>query len=488
VSAQLPDSFLPSSTFQVKDPQKLELDKGQSRIIRFRFNVPGSGSSSPAFICPYVVIGQGKDSLLNPVGFKDLFCIFRSAAGLSIASPQGAAMSDPQVEVTVAATGTEAEPNNSCATAQNVGAVPPTLVVDGNLDSTLEPDIDYFRFSGTPGAPIVIDYEGQPTGRGTLENPLLALFDSSCNLLALTDDSDTANSRLETSIPADGVLVIGATASPDFGLAGGGNGSYQLTVTPVPLIGSIRGRITNNAGTPLRGDAEPFAVVYLLRCNDFGCGFVNSQPTDSEGRFLFERDSSGTLLRTDNYQVAATANQYLEGHVETFTVGEAQDYDVGDLALESFPVVFSDLQPCSVPAAGGVCDFSVKITNGLSSRLSGKAWSMVNSSELGSFIPFSNFQLETVHEVRLKPGRSTTLRFRFRVPGSVAVGAMICPVVYVGQNPSPFFHPQGVSVPFCLTRGEGGFTLMSQQAAQAASQQMEIQKLSPPDPLTNKQK
>jgi hypothetical protein len=78
------------------------------------------------------------------------------------------------------------------------------------------------------------------------------------------------------------------------------------------------------------------------------------------------------------------------------------------------------------------------------------------------------------------------LRFRFRVPGSVADGATICALAYVGQNPSPFFHPVGLELVFCLTKGAGGFTLLSAPEAQAASQQLQtqIREIHLPDPLT----
>jgi hypothetical protein len=224
-----------------------------------------------------------------------------------------------------------------------------------------------------------------------------------------------------------------------------------------------------------------------LQCSDFGCFDIESQATDGEGRFLFESAASGAPLRAGNYQIVVSANQYVAAQTEQFAVGEAENYDTGDFALASFPVVFSDVHPCVVPAGGGNCEFSVKITNGLSTRLSGKAWGMVSGSAIGTFANLTIFQTDT-REVKLDWGRSTTLRFRFRVPGAVANGATICALVYVGQNPSPFFSPVGLNLNFCLTKGASGFTLMSAQEAQAASQQMQIQKIPPPDLFTYKKK
>jgi hypothetical protein len=322
-----------------------------------------------------------------------------------------------------------------------------------------------------------------------LGDPFLWFFDSNCNLISFNDDFNSLNSHLEVSIPEDGIFILGATACCDSDFVGGGNGSYQLTVAPVQVIGSISGRVRDAiSGTPLRGDVEPFAFVRLLQCNDFGCFDVNSQAADSAGRFRFESDVNGAPLRTGNYMIVASANQYQVGQTEPFAVGEAEHYDVGNFALSSFPVLFSDIQPCSIPSEGGVCEFSVKITNGLPTRLSGKAWSMVSASGTGSFAGLTAFQTDTAREVRLNPGRNTTLRFRFRVRGSVADGANICALVYVGQNPNAFFNPVGLNLVFCLTKGSGGFTLMSPQEAQAASQQMQVQELTRPDTQVEKKK
>ena len=481
VNASLPESAGGLVDFQVKNPKKLDMGIGKSQVLRFRFNVPGSNSPGTAYICPRMFVGQGSNFRFNTVGFKDLFCVVRNAQGFSIASPLDTrTLSSPAI--TAAAMGTETEPNNSCQTAQAIGAVPFPFALDGNLDSTLEPDIDFYRFSGTPGVLIGIDHEGEATGKGTLFDPLLAFFDSSCNLLAVNNDTNTANARIEIPIPSDGIFVLGATAYPDFGLTGGGNGIYQINVAPIPLIGSIKGRITDSFGNPLRGDVDPFAYVRLLRCDEFGCFDINAQATDGDGRFLFEKDLNGAPLRAGNYQLIVTAYQFRESQSEQFAVGEAEELDLGDFALSSFPVRFSEIQPCSILAEGGTCNFSVKITNGLPTRLSGKAWSIISAAWIGSFTDVTAFQLNPLRDVKLDPGESVTLRFRFRVPGSVANAATICASVYVGQRPSPFFQPAGLISLFCLTKGAGGLTLMSPRESQAASQQLQLQ-IRKSDPL-----
>ncbi|HUE98716.1 MAG TPA: carboxypeptidase-like regulatory domain-containing protein, partial [Anaerolineales bacterium] len=487
INANLPDSFAGITDFQANQSHSLDLDKGRSRILRFRISVPAARGPSGAFICTRVFAAQG-NSLFNTIGFRDLFCFFQSAQGLTLVSPQEA-QALAQADVIPASTGTEIEPNNSCQTAQEVGAVPLPFVLDGNLDSSQSPDVDFFRFSGTPGTAISVDLAGASTNQGTLGDPFLGFFNSNCDLVGLNDDFQSLNSHLDITIPADGVFILAATLCCDSGFMGGGNGSYQLTIASIQVISSISGRITDEiSGAPLRGDVEPFAFVRLLHCGDFGCFDINSQPADSQGRFHFATDFNGSPLRAGSYQIVASANQYMERQTEPFFVGEAEEYSAGDVALQPFPVRFSDAQSCSLPAQGGTCEFSVRITNGLSTRLNGKAWAMVSGSGTGSFTGFTAFQTDTPRDVKLDPGSSTTLRFRFRLPGSVADGANICSLVYVGQNPNAFFKPVGLNVVFCLVKGEGGFTLMSVQNAQAASQQLQTQmrEIALPDPITIK--
>jgi hypothetical protein len=361
-----------------------------------------------------------------------------------------------------------------------VGALLDSFVMDGNLDSSAAPDIDFFRFSATPRSIVAVDQEGQPTGKGTLENSLLGFFDSNCNFITLNDDSNNLNSHLDITVPDDGVFIIATTAYPDFGFTGGGFGSYQLTVTPPQFINSISGVIADALnGKPLRGDAAPFAFVRLLRCETFGCFDVNSQNSGSDGSFHFATDFNGGALRVGDYMIIASADQYQMTETEIFSMGEGEDHNTGLIALNSYPIRFSDTQVCNVPAQGGLCDFSVKVTNGLPTKFSGKVWSIVDADNLRSFINFSSFQADSPQDITLGSGKSTIVRFRFMVRGSVPNGASICATVFAGKNPSPFFNAVGKSFLFCFTKGVNGFTLMSDQEMQSQLQHMPLLEVAP---------
>ena len=141
--------------------------------------------------------------------------------------------------------GVDTEPNNTCQTAQQFGAVTLPFTVTGTLGT---PGVDFFKFSAPPGSLIVLDLEGQPTGQGTLEDPLLGLFDSACEPLGFDDDSGQGlNAREGLTVPANGVFIVAVTACCDLDFAGAvaDDGSYRL---PLSAAGVIRGAIADSLG------------------------------------------------------------------------------------------------------------------------------------------------------------------------------------------------------------------------------------------------
>ena len=99
----------------------------------------------------------------------------------------------------------------------------------GNIAST--PDKDWFRVDLEAGKVYQIDLEGGPTGRGTLLDPYLTLFDGSGNLIENNDDISTANlnSQLVFTPTAAGTyyLVVETAATT--------TGTYTLSVRDITL-------------------------------------------------------------------------------------------------------------------------------------------------------------------------------------------------------------------------------------------------------------
>jgi hypothetical protein len=377
---------------------------------------------------------------------------------------------------------TDIEPNNSCPAAQDIGAIDVNTLftVVGSLDTPPEvPDVDFFRFSAVPGALLVADLAGEPTGQGTLPDPFLGLFDSDCNFIALNDDTGTLNSRLHFVVPADGVAILAASGCCDGQFVGAGfsSGTYELTISPAPpSIGSIAGRVVDaTTGEPLPGDSPPFTFVELLRCDGTDCfESVNVQSTDDEGRFLLKRDFFDNPLPVGTYQVRAFADQFEENATAPFDVAEGEDFDVGDIPLAPPPISVSDIQPCEdLPPQGGTCRYSVTVRNNTNEPIQGLAWSPVDGSGLGSSLTFTLFEATTAGgsrqairaRVALDPSGDQAIQFRFRVP-SFAVGATFCPRVFLGVNPNPLVNTVSETFLFCITGGSTGFEVMSESESQ----------------------
>lgn len=256
--------------------------------------------------------------------------------------------------------GADSEPNNTCLTAQNFGAVILPFALTGSLDTPpTTPDVDFFRFTGTPNTLVRVDLEGVATGQGTLEDPLVGLFDSACHLLAFDDDAGTGgNSSLQFTIPADGVFILAAADFDDINFTGEGSAgvSYRLTITQVAAAKSISGRLLDAVDrTPVPGDIFPFGLVDLYRCRNAECTsteHVRGQSTDSLGRFRFDRGPGGVPLMPGAYQLRASADQYQEQTILA-DVAADEDLDVGDILLTPLPVQIVEVQPCEDLPAGG---------------------------------------------------------------------------------------------------------------------------------------
>jgi hypothetical protein len=362
----------------------------------------------------------------------------------------------------------DVEPNSTCSTAQNVGEVTSTLTINGSIDRILTvSDVDFYRFTGTPGQRVIIDLEGQPTAKGTLQDPFLGVFNSFCNLIGVNDDNGGLNSRLQITIPFDGVVIVAATSCCDngFSVGGDGIGTYTLTIAPVPIIRAIRGRVVDAVnGTPLSGTAPPFAFVQLTRCSNFGCfEFVGFQSVDNDGRFRFDREFGSPLI-AGTYQLTAFAEQYQQTRTDQFNVAQGEEHDLGSVALTSFPVRFSEIRPCgSLPREGGDCVYSVRLTNGLATSLSADAWSLVDSSNIGPLFSFTRFQTQNPQNVSIAAGKSKVVEFRFHVPSTVTNGASICTSVFVGSGRDAFFDIVGQRSTFCISKGNTGFSVLPEK-------------------------
>lgn len=262
---------------------------------------------------------------------------FLAALGIALAGSSAQAQTGSIVET---------EPNSSCLSAQTLtGSIPVT--VTGSLDTPpATPDVDFYRFIATPGELIQIDLRGQSSGNGTLYDPLLMIQGSNCYGLGYADDGGTGlDSRVEVTVPADGVLVIAATSTWDWDLSGQGNyaGSYSLQVSRVVLAEGLGGRVVDAT----TGAVLSNALVWLRQCDGNGdCWrYMGYTFTQTDGTFRFETGNYSLyddFLRAGSYQFIVQAGDAYDQYVgQPFQILAGQDLDTGDLGMQPVPVVGS---------------------------------------------------------------------------------------------------------------------------------------------------
>lgn len=230
----------------------------------------------------------------------------------------------------------------------------------------------------------------------------------------------------------------------------------NLAVAPVPTIGSIRGRVSDlvtRAG--LSGASEPYAFVYVQICGPVGCSFGQATP-DAAGNFRIDRDNDGQALFLGEAYVYASARQYLPAQLRLTDLVEREDRNLGDVALQSHPIRFSNVQPCAnVPSSGGRCRFSVTLTNGQAGALSATVWTEIDAWGIGSFVGASSFTLGK-QSVGFGPGTrgaQKTLSFDLDVPAVVSDYATFCATAWAGQGTTnPFLDTIGSSYLFCVIK------------------------------------
>ncbi len=226
----------------------------------------------------------------------------------------------------------------------------------------------------------------------------------------------------------------------------------NLGVQPIPVVGSIRGRLVDAVtGAALPGDVAPFGRAQLQTCAPlYGCWTVRYADADALGNFVFESNLNYPL-QPGSYRVVSSADQYQETTGTEFEVAADQHYDLGDFAVKSFPVRLNLIQACnSVPSTGGDCPFVVRVTNGNPGKLSGDVWTLVRSLPYYWNGQSTEFQAGR-KTVSLQPGTSTDLSFTFTVPASLQDGTAICSRVFTSHKTNPF-ETIGERDLFCIAK------------------------------------
>lgn len=229
----------------------------------------------------------------------------------------------------------------------------------------------------------------------------------------------------------------------------------DVALTPVPAIGSVRGRLVDaQTGEPL--SAGIFNKVDLLRCEgDFCYPMISWVQVNAQGRFVFA-SSEFNQIPPGTYRVRGSADQYHPADSPAFEVADEQHVEIGDLPLPSYPVRLTLGQGCGpIPAEGGDCQIRVRVTNGSASRLQTEVWSLLRAYPPGFPGEITHFPLGNPRSVSLAPAAYADLPVSFKVPGSLEDGSSICVRAYAGDRPNPF-NTIGLHDVICLRKGAEG--------------------------------
>jgi hypothetical protein len=235
----------------------------------------------------------------------------------------------------------EAEPNSTCAAAQNLTQAPLPLAASGSLQTPPgTPDIDFYRLAATPGDLVRLNVDGRSVYPLTLEDPLLGVFDSSCNQIATGDDWRGPDPQVYVEVPADGIVVAAITSNYDWDFTGDGSwsGTYRLRAQREATARAITGRIVDvRTGQPLAG-----VNATLTRCVDTStCDTAGGAVTDETGEVRFATGlatTEGPLL-AGTYRLHVYRSSWQPYESELFLAAEGQEVDLGAISLAPEPVV-----------------------------------------------------------------------------------------------------------------------------------------------------
>jgi hypothetical protein len=190
-------------------------------------------------------------------------------------------------------------------------------------------------------------------------------------------------------------------------------------------IGSINGIIID-AVTQQPAPNMPFQI---LKCTDSICS-----GTSDFG--MFSTDENGSFSIADNWGRAFEKGYYivtLNGYSNQYSYVETKPFFVDDTQVVTLEdIVFTPNQarlsfkPCdNIPSKGGLCKFSVTVTNTQTKALVGKLWNIVNYSNALNYEQSSSFQLLPTTIVNLiKLGDKKTYNFQLNIPANIPAGQL----------------------------------------------------------------
>ncbi len=244
----------------------------------------------------------------------------------------------------------------------------------------------------------------------------------------------------------------------------------DVEVSPLRFIGSISGRLVDALdGRPLTNSAPDYATLQLRFCPSPGfCNPVAEGVPDSQGRFTI--DGRANFLLEGEYIAVGFSAQAEPAETDFFFVAEAENLDLGDIALTPNPIQLSLQQGCgNIPASGGTCRFTLRARNGTNKRMSGYVWAAVEGYGTSSAFSFTRFQLGKVgtanpmpQRFNLKSSQAQLFDFALDIPASVRPGASLCVIGFAGADPAPQLNVQAdQGFLLCITKEQSEFRVLT---------------------------
>ncbi|RRR73989.1 MAG: hypothetical protein EI684_07955 [Candidatus Viridilinea halotolerans] len=243
-----------------------------------------------------------------------------------------------------------------------------------------------------------------------------------------------------------GPFAVGAGARYDLGVA---------SLERLPLIGAVSGRLVHaQTGQPL---GQLVNSVALVACQDGNCWDTRaSMSTEADGSFRFVANEQENLLTVGEYRLLIEVDQFESYDLGPFMLTAGQELALGDLFIAPLPLQFFDRYGCeTVPAAGGVCNYGLRVVNSQPYTMQLNVWSIMEAVGMHHGV----FQPAAAQEVNLAPGESRTFAFSFYIPENVPAYTQFCANFYVAnQVPGFYLQPWASSFIFCGFKDEAPVT------------------------------
>lgn len=336
----------------------------------------------------------------------------------------------------------------------------------------VESSVDFYRFDAEAGTELIANLRGSASGYGDLEDPLMGLLDSDCQIIDMSDDFYNLDSFFRFTVPDDGVFLIAVSRYGDYEFNGSsqtsGGSTYTLTLDAAPpVIDSITARLINRFNSsPLPGDKEPYAGADLYRCNTDCDQLVAFNYADGDGVVKFDSVFIENLT-AGTYLLRAFANDFESTESGRFSVSDESQVNVGDIPMSPPPISFGDFTACeNLPPQGGRCTYEIQVDNFTNSAISSLVWSEVEASGLASSLGYSSFEASAIDSTEEFPQRSrvevpaqssAAVSFSFDVPSLVSIGAQFCQSVLLGAYPDPLFNTLKQTYLFCIIKNSNGY-------------------------------